>query len=108
MMARLEERNRTFFDLLQSEAEMDCEIIVGNCDMPATFVWGEDFFVSDYGYEKFKTLLDAKFNILPNGNIEILCNDWKLGEAFIQASAGYISQKEYDKIFKQRKEGLTW
>ena len=92
----------TFLELLQSGAEMDCDLIIGDCDMPATFVWYGDMIITEYGIQKFKPIMDAEFRRIPNGNIEIFCDDWRMGERFTLAAAGYISETEYDMIFKEK------
>lgn len=88
-----------FLDLLRSGEEMDCELIIGGADMPASFVWGADCKITDYGIEKYKAIMEAEFSKLPNGNIVIHCDDDKLGENFCLAAAGYIGSSEYDRIF---------
>lgn len=90
---------KTFLDLLRSGEYIDCELIIGDCDMPATFVWDEDCTITDYGIEVFHDLMEAEFVRLPNGNIEILCDDYRLGELFVMAVAGYIGSSEFKKLF---------
>ncbi len=90
---------KNFFDLLESGRELDCNLMVGNVDMPATFVWNEDSKISEYGIEKYRTLMDAPIRFLHNGTLELLCDDWKMGEEFCIAAAGYIGESEYQKIF---------
>jgi hypothetical protein len=67
--------------------------------MPATFVWDSDNRITDYGIEKFRPIMEAGYTILENGNIEVFCDDYKLGEEFCFAAAGHISDSEYTKIF---------
>jgi hypothetical protein len=88
-----------FLDLLHSGADFDCDLIIGNSDMPASFVWNSDDRLTEYGIEKFRPILEADYKILPNGNIEVLCDDWNLGEIFCLTVAGYISEAEYNRIF---------
>ena len=38
----------TFLDLLHSGTSLDCGLIIGGCDMPASFVWDEKFLITDY------------------------------------------------------------
>jgi hypothetical protein len=88
-----------FLDLLQGNEYIDCDLIIGDSDMPASFVWDEDTSMTDYGIEYFKPILDAEYERLPNGNIEIFCDDWELGEDFCYAVAGYVSEEKYRKLF---------
>ena len=89
----------TFKDLLNSGKELDCELIIGNVDMPATFVW-EGMKITEYGIDRFKPIMKAEYEVLPNGNIEVFCDDYELGEEFVRAAAGYIRQSEFNKIFE--------
>jgi len=91
---------KTFLELLESGKELDCELIIGDVDMPASFVWNADSRISRYGIEKYRTLMDSPIHRLPNGNIELLCPDWQLGEEFCMAAAGYIGDAEYQRIFE--------
>lgn len=89
----------TFLELLRNNEYIDCELIVGGCEMPATFIWDEDSTITDYGIEKFKDLMESKFTRLLNGNIEIHCDNSKIGKDFCWAVAGYIGESESIKIF---------
>lgn len=89
----------TFLDLLRSGEELDCDLIIGNCDMPASFVWFEDNIITDYGVNIYRPIMEAEYTRLENRNIEIHCNDDKLGRKFCMAAAGYIGESEYEKIF---------
>lgn len=88
-----------FFDLLNSGRELNCDLKVGNVDMPASFVWNEDSKISEYGAKKYRPLMDAPVRFLHDGTLELLCDDWKMGEEFCMAAAGYIGESEYQKIF---------
>lgn len=92
-----------FLDLLRSGEEIDCDLIIGGADMPASFVWDEDCKITDYGIEKYKAIMDAEYTKLGNGNIKIHCDDDELGESFCLAAAGYIGEKEYVRIFGEEK-----
>lgn len=70
--------------------------------MPASFVWDRDCKITSYGVKKFRTLMEATFRRLDNGNIEVLCDDWELGEMFCFAAAGYIGEAEYCRIFGEK------
>lgn len=95
----LEKPKQRFIDLLRSGREFDCEIIVDNSDTSASFVWDEGCKITPYGEEKFKEILEAEYTILPNGNIEIHSDNFDLGEYFVLAVAGHISNSEYIKLF---------
>lgn len=87
-----------FADFLKGN-ELDCELIIGGVDMPATFVWDGACLVTDYCMEKFRPIMESEYQVLPNGNVEVFCEDWRLGEYFCYAVAGYISVSEYNKLF---------
>lgn len=89
----------TFLELLRSGEEFDCDLVIGGAEMPASFVWSEDDEITAYGTEKYRSILEAPFERLDNGNIEVLCDDWRLGEEFCLAVAGYIGDAEYRRIF---------
>lgn len=89
----------TFGDLLNSNQEFDCELIIGDVDMSASFVWGEESYITPYGYNCFKPLMECSYEILDNGNISIYEGDEMMGENFSLACAGYIVSSEFDKMF---------
>ena len=89
----------TFLDLLHSGTSLDCGLMIGGCDMPASFVWDEKSLITDYGIKRFESIMHAQYTSLPNGNIEIHCDDDILSEEFCLAAAGYIGNTEYIKIF---------
>jgi len=91
-----------FIDLLRSKTPMDTDLIIGDVEMPASLVWDEDSTITDYGVEKFMPLMEAEYTVLENGNIEIHCDDYKLGEDFCLAAAGYIGIGESKKIFGEQ------
>ena len=95
-----------FIELLRSGKEIDCEMCIGDVDMPCQFIWNYDKDddepkddITEYGYELFKPVLEAEYRFFDNGNLEILCDDDGLGEMFNKACAGFIGDKEYLKIF---------
>lgn len=63
---------QTFLDLLCSGEDIDCELIIGDCDMPASFVWDEDCHITGQGIKKYRHIMEAEFTKLENGNKEIL------------------------------------
>lgn len=89
----------SFLELLRSGEELDCELIIGDCEMPASFVWSKDSQITDYGIERYKPLMDAEYTRTTHGNIELHCPNWGLGEEFCLAAAGYISVSAYNRIF---------
>lgn len=105
-MRRLPDKNapKTFLELLESGQELDCGLMIGDVDMPASFVWTTDSRISEYGIEKCRPLMDAPIRRLPDGSIELLCDDWQLGEEFCLAAAGYIRETEYQRIFEMEGE----
>ena len=94
-----------FRALLDGFHEFDCDLIIDDSDMPASFVWQMGDTVTEYGYKKFKELLDSDFTLLSNGNIQINCNNYIMGRDFVMASAGHIGHYEYDRIFKNINKG---
>jgi hypothetical protein len=93
-----------FLELLGTGKEMDCELIIGNCEMPASFMWDKNIKITAYGIEKYKPIMNAEYELLENGNIEIFCDNYKLGYDFCYAAAGAINVVEYNKIFEIGKE----
>lgn len=90
---------KDFLGLLQSETALSCDLIIGGMGMPASLVWDEGSSITEYGIAKYRPVLEAEYKVLENGNIEIFCDDYKLGQEFCYAAAGYISITEYEKIF---------
>lgn len=89
-----------FLKYLKTHPDMDCDLIIGDCDMPATFVWGDSLAITQEGYEQFKPIMEAPYKVLSNGNIEIFCKNYKIGEKFTMAAAGYVSESLYNKWFE--------
>lgn len=100
-----EMKGKTFLDFLRGKKELECELIIGNSDMPATFVWDEESNITPYGEEYYAPILDAPYKVLDNGNIEVFCDSYKLGEHFVLALAGYIGEKEWERLFGTVGEG---
>lgn len=97
-------RDKTFLDFLRGysrkDEELECELIIDNSDMPATFNWDNESRITTYGAEYFGAIMEAPYEILPNGNIEIFCGDYRLGKEFVMAVAGYIGESEYTRMFE--------
>jgi len=89
----------TFYDLLRSGENLDCDLIIGGTEMPATFVWDEGDAITAYGAQFYAALLESSYTVLDNGNIEVLCDDYTLGEHFTLAASGAIALSEYKKLF---------
>lgn len=90
---------KTFGELLNSNQAFDCELIIGDVDMPASFVWNAESRITPYGCDYFKPLMACSYELLENGNISIADCDEVMGEKFALACAGYISKSESKKMF---------
>ncbi len=93
------EQDKRFIDLLKMSEYLDCELIIGDCEMPVGFLWDKDSRITEAGYLKFKSLMDACYDVLDNGNIEVFCDDYDLGEIFVYAAAGYINEFDFITYF---------
>lgn len=100
-VVKAELEGKTFLDLLRSGKEFECDLIIGDSEMPATFVWDGENPLTVYGAEYYAALMESPYKILPNGNIEVFCDDYKIGEHFTLSAAGHISDSEYKKLFGQ-------
>lgn len=84
--------------------EFDAKI--GNVDMPATFSFCDDMKFNDYCMEKYGDLLnsDCEVKYDPTGRytdcVIVDYDDYKKGEQFTWAVAGYVSETEYEKLFE--------
>ena len=52
-----------------------------------------------HGAQYYAALLQSPYKVLDNGNIEVFCDDHRLGEHFTLAAAGAISLSAYKKLF---------
>jgi len=95
---------QTFGELLNSDQELDCELIVGDEEMDMTFLWDDTDRITHYGYKQFKALMDCPYEVLPNGNIAIDDGNAEQGRGFVNAVAGYISHSESLRIFTKESE----
>lgn len=96
-----QDKLKTFGALLNSNQAFDCELIIGDVDMPASFVWNAESRITPYGCDYFKPLMACSYELLENGNISIAdCNE-VTGEKFTMACAGYISTSEFNKMFSE-------
>lgn len=73
--------------------EFDC--IIGDVDMPATLCWDTDYKLLPAVFEVFGDLLNSEINILNDGLIEVLYDDYEEGERFCWAQAGYVDCSDY-------------
>lgn len=85
--------------------EYEFDAVIGDVDMPATFGFLEDWCITDYCKEKFGDLLNSEIIIHkdPKGRytetVEVLYDDYKVGEKFCWSVAGYIAEDEWYKLF---------
>ena len=91
----------TFLEYLDRTHTLDCDLIIGGTEMPATFVWDENFRLTACGMEYYAELLQSPYKLLDNGNIEILCDNYELGEHFTLAAAGHIGTSGHNKLFAE-------
>lgn len=91
----------SFIDLLNSDREFDCSLVIGDVDMPADLVWDKTSRITDYGAELFKDLMQAEAVYNDETNCIIVYNgdDYEIGEQFAWLAAGYCNEEEYKKIF---------
>lgn len=95
---------RTFGEFLNSERDLDCELIIGDEEMDMSLVWGADDRITHYGYKQFQDLLDCSYEVLPNGNISIDDGNAEQGNLFVGAAAGYVSHSESLRLFTKTPE----
>ena len=82
------------------------DAIIGGVGMPATLGFCEDWIITDYCKEKFGELLNSEITIIPEDEsypecVEVHYDDYKMGEKFCWAVAGYIEEIEWDKLFRE-------
>lgn len=97
----LDNKEMTFGEYLDSQEWIDTEIIIGGCEMEASFVWDGDNTFTEYGKELYKPILQAKFTITEH-YIEVFCDNENLGNDFVMTIAGYTSDSRYNKIIKEK------
>ena len=93
-----------FIDYMKKCIKEDIEFdaIIGDVEMPYTFCFTSDMKFTKYCKEKYKELLESEIRIENNDYfnvIEVLYDDEVVGERFAAALAGYVSEKEYEKLF---------
>jgi stage V sporulation protein G len=103
-----EEKPQTFLEFLRSDGEygdylFNGDVIVGDVEMNHALVWNFGDDITDYCYEQYADLLNSPYKIHDHGNgyevIEVFCDDYKMGEDFFAAAAGYIADSEHKKMF---------
>ena len=87
----------SFGEYLEIAEDIDTELIIGDCEMEASFVWYGDIAFTEYGKRYYAPILNAKFKYTPD-YIEIFCDDYELGHDFVMTLAGYTSETRYNKI----------
>ena len=93
------EKYATFLELLRSGETIECDLIIGDSDMPASFNWTEDSDITEHGVAHYKPIMEAPYTRLKNDSIEIHCEEYRLGEDFPMSYAGYTGQSRYDSLF---------
>jgi hypothetical protein len=92
----------TFLEFIVNQAipnELEFDCIIGDVDMPCTLCWSKTDKIGSALLAEYDELLDSPINILGNGFVEVLYDDYEEGERFCWAQAGYISEEEYRAYF---------
>ena len=94
-----------FYELLNSGKEFDCPMVIGGVEMECDLVWNPESRITEYGIKKFEKIMyeDCVFNEDKN-YIEVMGDEDEIGSSFALASAGYIADSEYQKIFIETDE----
>ena len=73
--------------------------------MPATFGFCDDWVITDYCKEKYEKLLESEIIVHEDPTyidvVEVLYDDYEIGEKFAYAVAGYIGETEWNKLFME-------
>ena len=94
-----------FIDYMKKCIKEDIEFdaIIGDVEMSHTFCFTSDMKFTKYCKEKYKDLLVSEIRIIKNNGyfdvVEVLYDNEVVGEKFAAALAGYVSEKEYEKLF---------
>lgn len=83
--------------LIKNQEEYDA--IIGNVDMPATLGMCSTWVITDYCKEQYGDLLNSNCKIISGSLVEVFFDNYKKGEKFCVSMAGYIGEKEFDKLF---------
>lgn len=90
---------------IKDEEEFDA--IIGDVEMPVTLGFNSDWKITDYCKQKYGDLLNSEINIYEDqtGNyttgVEVLYDNDEIGEQFCYAVAGYVSEGEWNLLFKE-------
>lgn len=81
------------------------DAIIGGIEMPATFGFCDDWVITDYCKEKYGELLESEIIVHERIDyldiVEVLYDNYRVGEKFAYAVAGYIAEDEWDKLFME-------
>lgn len=89
--------------------DLEFDAVIGDVDMEATFCFCDDMVITDYCMEKYGDLLNSECEVIkdPTGKytdvVIVDYDDYEKGERFTWALAGYVSEKEYNKLFRGEK-----
>ena len=89
-----------FAEYLKTVGDVDTELIIAGCEMPASFVWDINNCFTEYGKTRYAPILGARCKVYP-GCVEIFCDDENLGIDFVWTVAGYTSDERYSMIIKE-------
>lgn len=85
--------------------DLEFDAIIGDVEMEATFSFSDEMKITDYCMEKYGDLLNSDCEVTtdPSGRytdvVEVFYDNYKKGEKFTWAVAGYITEDEYKKLF---------
>ena len=92
---------------IKDEAEFD--VIVDGVDMPATLGFCDDWVITYYCKEKYEDLLNSEIDVYEYTHdidtVEVLYDDYRVGEQFCWAVAGYIDETEWNRLFMNSQKG---
>lgn len=96
-----------FLEYIEKAIKEDIEFdaVIGDVDMPATFCFCDSWVITDYCKQKYGDLLNSEIEVHedPTGHhttcVEVFYDDYKVGEEFSMALAGYISEGEWNMLF---------
>ena len=85
--------------------DLEFDAVIGDVDLPATFSFCDDIEFTDYCMNKYGDLLNSECEVkydkkgVSTDKVIVDYNDYKKGEQFAWAIAGYVSETEYEKLF---------
>ena len=92
--------------IINKADEIEFDTVIGGVDMPATICLDDELVITDYCMEKYGNMLNSEIIVhkdctgLYTDTIEVGYDDYKVGEEFCYAMAGYVSDNEWNKLFK--------